>query len=280
MTKMEIPVLKVGAPGALPEPVALHAAQRFAEAGVLVLKDLLPAARVSALEKAYTAQCGDVTHRSTGARITEVGDKRLMISLELTAEFAASDIFANRVALSIAAPLLGNDFILGSYVAVTSMPGAKAQNLHSDQQGLFDDFDLDGTVPPYSITLVIPLVGLNGETGSTRFFPGTHRDPAAADELEGSAADSLTADGSTLDGIAPDLEPGDAILFDSRICHGGMANLSAAPRPIVYCTYHRAWYRDVSNFREKPPMLIDPEALAAMGAEERRLVDWVRREGA
>lgn len=261
---MEIPVVKIASSDALPGPIALHAANRLAEAGVIVLKDLLAAERVSALKTAYEAQCGDISHSATGPRITKVGDKRIMIALKLIEVFADSDIFANSVALSIAAPLLGNDLILGSYVAVTSSPGAEAQELHTDLEGLYDDPTFDCSVPPYSITLVIPLVGLNEVTGSTRFFPGTHRDPAAE---------------NTLDGIAPDLDPGDAILFDSRVRHGGMANLSEVPRPIVYCTYHRAWYRDVSNFRNKPPMLIDDATLENMSAEERGLVDWVRREG-
>lgn len=268
MTPPDIPVLKAGMPGALPAPVASHAAQRFDEAGVLILKDLLAAERVSALHEDYAAQCGDITHRSTGDRIKEVGDKRLMISLAVSGAFAAPDIFANPVALSVARALLGDDFILGSYVAVTSMPGAKAQRLHADQEGLFGDVALDAAVPPYSITLVIPLVGLNPTTGSTRFFPGTHHDPEGADML----------DGNGTDGIAPDLDAGDAILFDSRISHGGMANHSGAPRPIVYCTYHRAWYRDVSNFRDMPAMLIDEAALETMTDEERALVDWVRTE--
>lgn len=274
MTPPEIPVLKAGTPGALPAPIAAHAAQRFAEAGVLVLKDLLPVGRISTLHDAYTAQCGDITHRSTGDHIKEVGDKRLMISLALSGAFAAPDVFANPVALSVAGALLGDDFILGSYVAVTSMPGAKAQRLHADQEGLFGDASLDAGVPPYSITLVIPLVGLNEVTGSTRFFPGSHRDPAGADMPRGTAQDGISENG-----IAPDLEPGDAILFDSRISHGGMANRSGAPRPIIYCTYHRAWYRDVSNFRDMPAMLIDRAALDAMNEQERALVDWVRTEG-
>jgi hypothetical protein len=278
MTPPEIPVLKAGMPGALPAPIAAHAAQRFTEAGVLVVKDLLPAVRISTLHDAYTARCGDITHRSTGDHIKEVGDKRLMISLAISGAFAAPDVFANPVALSVAGALLGDDFILGSYVAVTSMPGAKAQRLHADQEGLFGDIALDASVPPYSITLVIPLVGLNEVTGSTRFFPGSHRDPAGA-EMPGGTAQDGTTQGGPADGITPDLEPGDAILFDSRISHGGMANQSGASRPIIYCTYHRAWYRDVSNFRDMPAMLIDRAALDAMNEQERMLVDWVRTEG-
>ena len=118
-------------------------------------------------------------------------------------------------------------------------------------------------MPPYSVTLVIPLVGLNETTGSTRFYPGTHADPNAED---------LTM-------IAPDAEPGDAILFDSRILHGGQANRSDAPRPILYCTYHRAWYRDVSNFRDMPAVIVSDDALDRMTDGQRRLVSWSLREG-
>lgn len=266
MTTPDIPVLKAGGTDALPEPIAAHAASRFSEAGVLILKNLLPPERVAALHAAYRVQYGDLSHRSSGTHIKMVGDKRLMISLAVAGEFASPDIFANPVALSIVGPLLGSDFILGSYVAVNSLPGAGAQRLHTDQEGLFGDAALDTSVPPYSVTLAIPLVGLNPTTGSTQFFPGSHRDHAFADEGVGG-------------GIAPDLEPGDAILFDSRITHGGMANLSETPRPIVYCTYHRAWYRDVSNFRDMPPMLIDGDALDAMGDDHRWLVAWARAEG-
>jgi hypothetical protein len=207
VTATEIPILKAGASSALPDPIAAHAAQRFADAGVLILKDLLPAERITALHEAYAIEYGDIGCRSTGNHIMEVGDKRLMTTLGVSGIFAAPEIFAHPVALSIVSPLLGNDFTLGSYVAVISMAGAKAQRLHTDLEGLFGDDELDASVPPYSITLVIPLVGLNQVTGSTRFFPGTHRDPEAI---------------SVPDGIAPDLDPGDAILFDSRISHGGI----------------------------------------------------------
>ena len=261
---MKIPVLKADMPGTLPGPVAAHAAGRFNDAGVLVLKNLLPPETITALQAAYVTQCGHIGRPSSGDHIREVGDRRLMISLTVSGAFAAPDVFANPAALSIVSALLGDDVILGSYVAVTSLPGAKAQRLHDDQEGLFGDIALDSSVPPYSITLVIPLVGLNETTGSTRFFPGTHRDP----DVE-----------NTPDGIAPELDPGDAILFDSRISHGGMANLSGTPRPIIYCTYHRAWYRDVSNFRDMPAMLIDEDARDAMAPAERALVDWVRIEG-
>ena len=56
-------------------------------------------------------------------------------------------------------------------------------------------------------------------------------------------------------------------------------NRSKAPRPILYCTYHRAWYRDVSNFRDMPPMQIDRAALDGMAKDHRWLVSWAIAEG-
>tara|TARA_R110000868_G_scaffold55460_10_gene172562 strand:- start:1123 stop:1944 length:822 start_codon:yes stop_codon:yes gene_type:complete len=272
MTAGGIPVLKAGGTDALPEPVAAHAAARFSEAGVLVVKNLLTPARIASLHAAYSERYGELDHRASGPHIKEVGDRRLMIALDVADDFASPDIFANPVALSVVAPLLGDDFILGSYVAVTSMPGARAQRLHTDQSGLFSDPVAEAALPAHSVTLVIPLVGLNATTGSTRFFPGSHRDPEYAPDDDGNA------DGCG-GGTAPDLDPGDAILFDSRISHGGMANLSAAPRPILYCTYHRAWYRDVSNFRDMPPMVIDRAAFERLGADHKWLMAWIFGEG-
>lgn len=269
MTAPEIPILKTDGANALPEPVASHAAGRFSDAGVLVLKDLFPPDWVAALHAAYLARYGDLDHRATGSHIKEVGDKRLMIALDVAGEFASPDVFGNPVALSIAHTLLGDDFIMGSYVAVTSMAGAAAQRLHVDQEGLFEDITLNANLPVYSVTLVIPLIGLNEVTGSTQFFPGTHRDPNTAE----------FADGKTPKGTAPDLDPGDAIMFDSRIRHGGMANRSDAPRPILYCTYQRAWYRDISNHSDMPAMVIDRDRLEKVDADYRWLVSWMLTGG-
>lgn len=269
MSAPEIPVLKTDGANPLPPPIAAHAAARFSESGVLVLKELFSPDWIAALHAAYLARYGDLDHRSTGPHIKEVGDRRLMIALDVADAFASPDVFANPVALSIANALLGDDFILGSYVAVTSMTGAAAQRIHVDQEGLFQDNGLNANLPVYSVTFVIPLVGLNPVTGSTQFFPGSHRDPNAGEY----------ADGEIPESAAPDLEAGDAVMFDSRIGHGGMANRSEAPRPILYCTYQRAWYRDISNHREMPPMVIDDAKLDAVDENYRWLVSWAVAEG-
>lgn len=243
-------------------PVAAHAAARFREAGVLILKEFMPPDQVEALGAEYARREPDPASRLPEADVTQVGDQRYMLSLDVAGAFAAPDIFAHPVALSLAGEILGSDFILGSYVAVTSLPGSKMQRLHTDQEGLFGDAELDAAVPPYCITLVIPLVGLNGTTGSTLFFPGSHQSMQAAEAA----------------GVAPELAVGDALLFDTRVTHGGLANRSSAPRPVIYCSYHRAWYRDVTNFRGMPPMKLTRAAFDALSEEQQDLVAWMLPE--
>lgn len=56
--------------------------------------------------------------------------------------------------------------------------------------------------------------------------------------------------------IRPHLQPGDALLFDCRILHFGLANRSiyeseSSPgvrRPIIYINYHQSWFHDPKNW--------------------------------
>ena len=43
---------------------------------------------------------------------------------------------------------------------------------------------------------------------------------------------------------------GSAILFDYRILHRGLRNDTDAPRPMLYYTYGRQWFRDSTNYSE------------------------------
>ena len=45
---------------------------------------------------------------------------------------------------------------------------------------------------------------------------------------------------------------GDAILFDTRTVHRGMANAGDAKRPILYIAYARPWYTEgTKNFPDE-----------------------------
>lgn len=259
---MTIPTLTAGG-AALPPQIAERAAARFDEAGVMLLQNLFAPDRIGDIGRAYDQAYGHIPMSAAEPVAKPVGDGRLMIPLTMTGAFADSGLFAPPVAFAIISVLLGDDVVMGSCVAVTSRPGAADQPMHHDQGALFGEPAIDDAAPPHSVTLVVPLVDMTENTGSTRFVVGSHRAPACQDAA-----------------IAPDVAVGDALLFDSRICHGGMANLSQAPRPILYFTYHRAWYRDVSNFRTLPALHIDRRGLAGISAEFRYLFQWAVRDPA
>ena len=39
-------------------------------------------------------------------------------------------------------------------------------------------------------------------------------------------------------------------MFDYRILHRGMENASDQPRPMLYYTYGRQWFRDSTNYSQ------------------------------
>jgi len=44
---------------------------------------------------------------------------------------------------------------------------------------------------------------------------------------------------------------GDALLFDHRVQHCGLANISGAGRPIPVLTFAKPFFRDILNFPPK-----------------------------
>jgi ectoine hydroxylase-related dioxygenase (phytanoyl-CoA dioxygenase family) len=66
------------------------------------------------------------------------------------------------------------------------------------------------------------------------------------------------------------------LLFDARVWHGGTPNRSAAPRPVLYNTYQRSWFRDTVNFLSQSPLVMDPAEWARIPDQHRFLFDWAR----
>ena len=84
---------------------------------------------------------------------------------------------------------------------------------------------------------------------------------------------------------------GDAIIFDYRILHRGLANTSAEDRPLAYFTYGRSWFRDATNYSStsilptppSPPTASGPldaesyeeDPIAALQKAMQKASDWV-----
>lgn len=263
---IEIP--RVRSPGGAIIPEMLHdeMVRRFAAAGVMIFDDVLPVATISGLHDAYRTAYTNYHQDREFADALAVGDKRTMITIAVEGVFNDPDLYANPTVFPLIKRLLGDDVILGSFVSVTSLPGSLDQKAHLDMPLLFEAERFSAELPSYSLTLVIPLVDMNATNGTTAFFPGSHK--RVADEPPGS------------DPVAPDVPVGSTLLFDARVWHGGTPNRSRAPRPVLYNTYQRSWFRDTVNFLSQSPLVMDPAEWAKIPAQHRNLFDWARPPGA
>jgi len=98
----------------------------------------------------------------------------------------------------------------------------------SDDLGNYDDSNMVHHFSPFYYTILIPLVPLNNENGTTEFIKGSHR---------------LTYKESLdKEHLRFNTKIGDAIIFDGRIFHRGCKNMSNKPRPVLYNMIHRNWY--------------------------------------
>ena len=138
--------------------------------------------------------------------------------------------------------------------------GFGAQSWHADGPNLFtadgEAGARDDTLPAHAINVFVPLVAL-GENGATEFALGSHRrgfdrSPARA---------------------APRCALGDAVLFDYRTWHRGLANESDADRPVLYLVVARPWWRDDRNDPTNNPASIFGEAAARAAPPARVRLD-------
>lgn len=225
------------------------ACEQFLLRGCLLLPGLYAPDFVAQLAAAYALGPPRVAGRSRWNVGIAVGDGRRITTLPLSGPFAAAAFFAPPALCLLLSALLGRDFVLSSCSVVRAEPGAAAQRVHRDVNLLYGNRPVSLRMPPFALTVALPLVALTPATGTTALYAGSQL------EILPERALARTPD-------LPYTRLGDAYLFDCRLFHGGTANASAAVRPIVYLTFVRAWFSDHENLLEM--LIADETALAAV----------------
>lgn len=195
-------------------------------------------------------------------RLASLGDLRHHYTLEIHQRFNAPAFYANEFLYGIANALMEKDFMLATAAVAYAEPGAPAQYAHRDQVLLFSHPQLNAAMPPVSLTVSIPLVATDADTGGTEFVPGSHR---------------LTEVPANPDFVPVHTDPGDCIVWDSRCSHRGCANPGAVFRPIVLLYYQRPWYFNFRNYTPDCEIKITEGNLAQVPAPYRHLFDWSRQ---
>jgi hypothetical protein len=236
-------------------------AEPFARDGCLVIDRLFDQALIEAAHAEYQRQFPDLL--SQPPPHLRVGHRRLQLPMEIRGPVADGMLSGHPLLIALLVKLLGPDLAIDSLACVVALPGARAQHLHRDHPQLFAQAEtVDQVLPPFAITVAIPLIDLTPETGTTLLHPGSQRMPPRS---EGGAPD-LPAP------LPAFVNRGGCYLMDYGLWHQGMANSSDAPRPIIYIVYARSWFTDGStNYQQHERLKVSAETLMAMPLQHRRL---------
>ena len=217
----------------------INAAQDlFKTNGVLLIHELFQKAFIAHLHQAFVTRYQSYFEDKDYADALRVGDKRRMLTLDFQEPFNNPELYGNPFLLHLMKELLGPDFVLGSFGAVIALPGADHQHIHRDHPALFEHEALTLELPSFAITVVVPLIDLTLETGSTRLWKGSHR--TSRSEIK-----------DRKDSYVPFLPTGSCYLMDYQLLHGGTPNVSPQVRPIIYIIYYRSWFQEAVNYEKQ-----------------------------
>jgi len=197
--------------------------ERFERDNYLVVGRLFDPALIDAAAAEVRRQFADLDADALPPHV-RVGPRRVQLPVQLKGPLLDPALFANPLLLRMLEPLLGRNFLLDSLTCVVAFPGAPQQRLHRDHDDLFVDRpDLRAQLPPYAITVAIPLVDFTEDTGATCLFAGSQKLgwPGVEKELAAAKGDLSL------------VKRGGCYLMDYRLIHRDTANCSDQIRPML-----------------------------------------------
>ncbi len=255
----------------LPTESIQQAVDLFRVHGALWIENAFPKSTIENLRLAYQKKYLRLSKKELRKRDAAVGDQRFMITVDIKGPFRCPHLYANEAVMPILRRLLSPELRIASFGSVVALPGAGNQAIHLDHPPLFDreaDRLSAAGFPTYALTLVIPLVDLSPDTGATAIWEGSHRGNDRFDLLQ-----RLMEKPNYSSAVIPYARQGDAYLMDYRVIHGGMANGSVIPRPILYIVYSRPWFRDGFNFKTQQPVSISRKQFKKIPKTYRQLFE-------
>ena len=244
-------------------------AATFARDGFLAVERLFDPALIDAARAEYERQYPDLSTDPAPPHL-KVGHRRLQLAIDLRASLADPMLSAHPLLLGIVESLVGPGPEIDTLTCVVALPGARAQHFHRDHPPLFDeDAAIESALPPFAVTVSIPLIDLDEETGATLLFAGSHRSAERPDEEGADAGAARPAY----------MRRGGCYMMDYRLWHRGMANRSDRARPVLYFVFARPWFRDSHNFGAHPRVRVGEDVLRAMPDRQRRLFRRLAAKG-
>ena len=233
----------------------------FREYGTLLVENVFSPDLLNTLHDEFTSRYWPQLQNGNSTGALQVGNRRFMVTLDLAGPFNDPSLFANPFLMIIFRRLLSNDFIMGSFTAVTALPNAADMRMHKDHTALFHTSEFDQPLPTFAVTMLLPLLGLNAEMGTTRVVKRSQ-----------SKSSEEAAKMEYQDPLGPQ---GSCLLMDYRLSHQGLANRSNRVRPVLSLVYNRSWFRDSSNYKKQQPLEMSRQELERVPDDNRHLFDWL-----
>lgn len=241
----------------------------YAERGCLVIERMFEPALIDSARGEYERQYDRLDPANLPLHMN-VGDKRLHLPLKVRGPLLDPDLYAHPLLRMILSRLFGTPCVIDNFNCVTAMPGAAEQKVHRDHPMIFDEQGpLAASLPPYAITVAIPLIDLDEETGTTKLYPGSMGLMADADGTPPELGEAL----------CPFVKRGGCFLMDYRLWHRGMPNRSDRDRPIVYIVFAREWFTDIVNYKKHSRLVIDAGDAKAIPLEHRPMFRRIAAKG-
>lgn len=245
---------------------------RMARDGAVAFEALFPLPLLKKLRVEVLRRHASGELRARGL-VRDIGGRYAAV-LPFAGPFLDTRFFAEPRLHAMLGALLGTSYCIGSLETVIAMPGAGRQHQHIDGPIRFDRAlrgkkrayrgDLSD-LPPYAVTLCVPLCDVDEDNGPTAIWPGSHR---AALRAEPPSEAAVARDYPEEHMTGP---LGRAFFFDYRVFHGGMPNDTREPRPVLMFVFTRSWFRDPNLADVHPRVVIAPKDLRRIPARHRPL---------
>jgi len=240
----------LGSQGPSGEPdsqLVIQAAQEFYKNGALGIKSAFSKTLIQELQAAITKQTGSTEDERIGGW-QKIGPERYMSAIRIMPPFNTPEFYANPAVLAVIKALFAQTFKIDSLSAVCSYPGSGLQHIHRDHFSLFQFDNICAQLPPYAITVLIPLIDVDMDTGPTAIWEGSHRMIGVMDLMR-----KLKSKPDLTGTSYPITKMGDCYLIDYRLIHAGMPNVTSKARPVMSIVYSRNWFHDSIGYSDMDP---------------------------
>jgi len=216
--------------------------KRFRKSGALWLQGVFNPELMQSLTRAFLEKYASLSEKEHPELCQDVGQgDRNLYTVVLEPPFDHPDLYGSSKLLPILKTLLHEQLLIQSFGIVSARPGSKRQPLHVDHIELFEEMPgLGRMLPSYAITVAIPLIDFNSQTGTTAIWPGSHMNPENVPDSD----ENFTFENAAM----PSPSAGDCMLWDFRTWHCGTPNLTHKERPLIYLSVTRTWFEDRCNY--------------------------------